>query len=277
MSLEDQKIFDTLLQSDTEKKYGKELTLLCQDGEQIPVYFSVSTPTIPSQPHIACVLATDLTEQKQIEEMVAAKKVALSNLQASNRLQKSLEDSIRAIASTVESRDKYTAGHMARVGMISLAMAKFMKLPEEDIHGIELASVVHDVGKIAIPVEILVQPGKLSKIEYLLVQTHVEAGYDILKNIEFPWPIAEMVLQHHERMDGSGYPRGLKGDEILMGARIIAIADVVEAMATNRPYRAVLGLDAALEEIKQGRGKLYDALAVDACVALFENEGFSLN
>jgi len=251
--------------------------LLCQDGEQIPVYFSVSTPTIPSQPHIACVLATDLTEQKQIEEMVADKKVALSNLQASNRLQKSLEDSIRAIASTVESRDRYTAGHMARVGMIALAMAKFMKLPEEDIHGIELASVVHDVGKIAIPVEILVQPGNLSKIEYLLVQTHVEAGYDILKNIEFPWPIAEMVLQHHERMDGSGYPRGLKGDEILMGARIIAIADVVEAMATNRPYRAVLGLDAALEEIKQGRGKLYDTSAADACIALFENEGFSLN
>jgi PAS domain S-box-containing protein len=277
MSPEDQKIFDILLQSDTEKKYGKELTLLCQDGEQIPVYFSVSTPTIPSQPHIACVLATDLTEQKQIEEMVADKKVALSNLQASNRLQKSLEDSIRAIASTVESRDRYTAGHMARVGMIALAMAKFMKLPEEDIHGIELASVVHDVGKIAIPVEILVQPGNLSKIEYLLVQTHVEAGYDILKNIEFPWPIAEMVLQHHERMDGSGYPRGLKGDEILMGARIIAIADVVEAMATNRPYRAVLGLDAALEEIKQGRGKLYDAAAADACIALFESEGFSLN
>lgn len=272
---ENQEIFNALLKSDSQEKYGKELTLLCEDGEQIPVYFSISKPTIAGHPHISCVLSTDLTEQKQIEEIVASKKAALIAIEASNLLQQSLEESIKAIASTVESRDQYTAGHMRRVGMLSMAIAGAMGLSKDTMRGIELASAIHDVGKIAIPVEILVKPGKLTNVEYMLVQTHVDAGYDIVKNIQFTWPVAEMIHQHHERMDGSGYPRGLKGDEILLGARIIAVADVVEAMSMNRPYRVVLGLDAAIEEIKQGRGRLYDPEVVDACVGLFANKKFS--
>ncbi len=272
---ENQEIFNALLKSDSQEKYGKELTLLCEDGEQIPVYFSISKPTIAGHPHISCVLSTDLTEQKQIEEIVASKKAALIAIEASNLLQQSLEESIKAIASTVESRDQYTAGHMRRVGMLSMAIAGAMGLSKDTMRGIELASAIHDVGKIAIPVEILVKPGKLTNVEYMLVQTHVDAGYDIVKNIQFTWPVAEMIHQHHERMDGSGYPRGLKGDEILLGARIIAVADVVEAMSMNRPYRVVLGLDAAIEEIKQGRGRLYDPEVVDACVGLFADKKFS--
>ena len=272
---ENQEIFNALLKSDSQEKYGKELTLLCEDGEQIPVYFSISKPTIAGHPHISCVLSTDLTEQKQIEEIVASKKAALIAIEASSLLQQSLEESIKAIASTVESRDQYTAGHMRRVGMLSMAIAGAMGLSKDTMRGIELASAIHDVGKIAIPVEILVKPGKLTNVEYMLVQTHVDAGYDIVKNIQFTWPVAEMIHQHHERMDGSGYPRGLKGDEILLGARIIAVADVVEAMSMNRPYRVVLGLDAAIEEIKQGRVRLYDPDVVDACVGLFADKKFS--
>jgi len=272
---ENQAIFDALLKSDSQEKYGKELTLLCGDGAQIPVYFSISKPNIPDHPHISCVLATDLTEQKQVEEMVASKKAALIAVEASNLLQQSLEESIKAIASTVESRDQYTAGHMRRVGILSLAIASEMGLSKDTMRGIELASAIHDVGKIAIPVEILVKPVKLTNVEYMLMQTHVDVGYDIVKNIQFIWPVAEMIRQHHERMDGSGYPRGLKGEDILLGARIIAVADVVEAMSMNRPYRVVLGLDAAIAEIKQGRGRLYDPAVVDACVAVLEEKKFS--
>ena len=272
---ENQEVISRLLKSPLEEQYGKELTLLSTTGIQIPVYFSISKPAITGQPAISCVLATDLTDQKQMEAMITAKKAAQVAIEAANVLQQSLEESIKAIASTVESRDQYTAGHMQRVGSLSLAIAHALGLPQDTIRGIELASAIHDVGKIAIPVEILVKPGKLSKVEYSLVQTHVDAGYDIVKNIKFTWPIAEMIHQHHERMDGSGYPLGLKGDEILLGARIIAVADVVEAMSMNRPYRFVLGLDAALEEIKQGRGRIYDAAVVDACVGLFADKKFS--
>jgi PAS domain S-box-containing protein len=275
MSADNQTIFNALLKADLSKKFRRELALIRKGGESIPVYFSVSLLETPGQPPMSCVLATDLTEHKQIEGIIAAKKAAMTAVQASNKLRHSLEESIKAIASTVESRDEYTAGHMRRVGYLSLAIASEMGLSSDEKHGIELASAIHDVGKIAIPVEILVKPGKLSNVEYMLVQTHVEAGYDIVKNIEFTWPIAEMIHQHHERMDGSGYPRGLKGEEILLGARIIAVADVVEAMSTNRPYRVMLGLDAAIAEIKQGRAKLYDPAVVDACVALFANKKFS--
>ena len=155
------------------------------------------------------------------------------------------------------------------------AIARELGLSEDTIHGIELASTIHDVGKISIPVEILTKPAKLSKVEYLLIQTHAEAGYDIVKNIKFPWPIALTILQHHERMDGSGYPQGLKGEEISLESRIMAVADVIEAMASRRPYRAELGIDAALAEIKHGRGTLYDPAVVDACERLFEEKSFS--
>jgi putative nucleotidyltransferase with HDIG domain len=191
------------------------------------------------------------------------------------RWRTSLEATVGAIANTVEMRDPYTSGHQQRVARLAVAMARQMALPEHQIQGLYLAGIIHDVGKINIPSEILNKPGKISKLEYQLIQGHAEAGYDIVKGVDFPWPIADMVRQHHERLDGSGYPQGLKGDQILPEARILAIADVVEAMMSHRPYRAALGIEAALAEIEQGKGRLYDPEAVEACIALFRHKGFS--
>src|SRR5450830_731408 len=192
-------------------------------------------------------------------------------------LRQSLEDSIKAIADTVEMRDPYTAGHQRRVGQLAVAIARELGLPEDTMRGIELAASIHDLGKISIPAEILAKPIKLTSIEYMLLKNHPQAGFDILKDIRFPWPIATMVLQHHERLDGSGYPQGLKGEQILLESRIMAVADVVEAMASHRPYRAALGVDAALEEIGRGRSVIYDALAVDACLRLFADKRFAFS
>ena len=272
---EHRKILESLLDIDSAEKHRIELRLVTTDGDQVPCYISIGKVHVGKEAAVFCLVATDLTEVKHIEAIVAAKKMALAALHASTELQESLEESIRAIANTVESRDEYTAGHMRRVGQLATAIARELGLSEETIHGIELASTIHDVGKISIPVEILTKPVKLSKVEYLLIQTHVAAGYDIIKNIKFPWPIARIILQHHERMDGSGYPNGLKGEEILIGSRIIAVADVIEAMASRRPYRFELGIEAALAEIRQGRETLYDPAVVDACVRLFEEKNFS--
>ena len=189
-------------------------------------------------------------------------------------LRESLEQSIQTIAATVEARDPYTAGHQKHVSELATAIAKEMGLDEEEVNGIHLAAIIHDLGKIQIPAEILSKPGKLSNIEFMLIQTHPQAGYDILKDVKFPWPIADIILQHHEKLDGSGYPQGLKGDQILLGAKIITVADVVEAISSHRPYRAALGIEAALEEIKQNRGILYEDCVVDACLKLFEEKRF---
>ena len=274
---ENQAILKSILTIDLSEKRRKELSLLTKDGKQVPIYLSLSKVSLSGPGDIYCLVTTDLTEEKKIEEIVTAKKMALAALKSSVELEKSLEESIKSIAYTVESRDEYTAGHMKRVGQLASAIARELGLPEDTVHGIDLASTIHDVGKIAIPVEILTKPGKLSKVEFMLVQTHVEAGYDIVKNIQFPWPIARMILEHHERMNGSGYPQGLKGDEILLGSRIIALSDVIEAMSTHRPYRFVVGIDAALDEIKQHRGTLYDAQAVDACLKLFAEKRFTFS
>jgi len=191
------------------------------------------------------------------------------------QLQDSLEDTMRAIAAIVEMRDPYTAGHQARVADLAAAIAKQMGLSEEQTHVIHLAGTVHDLGKINVPAEILSKPGKLTDLEFGLIKVHPQAGYDILKGIDFPWPIAQMVLQHHERMDGSGYPQGLKGDATLLEARILSVADVVEAISAHRPYRPGLGIEVALEEITKNRGKYYDPQAVDACLVLFREQGYS--
>ena len=185
------------------------------------------------------------------------------------QLEHSMEETVQAIASTIEMRDPYTAGHQRRVAELALRIAEEMDLPADEVHGIYLAATIHDIGKIHIPAEILSFPGKLGEIEYALIKVHVQAGYDILKNIEFPWPVAQMVYQHHEHLDGSGYPRGLKGDEIMLGARILCVADVVESMASYRPYRPGLGAEKALVEIRTNRGRLYDAAVVDVCLGLF--------
>lgn len=189
------------------------------------------------------------------------------------RSQRTLNGIVEALESTIELRDPYTAGHQVRVAELATAIAKEMDLSPDRIHGIRYAALVHDIGKIAVPAEILSKPTKLTPLEYSLIQAHPQQAYDILKGIEFPWPIADIVIQHHERMDGSGYPNSLKGDEIIIEARILAVADVVEAMSSHRPYRPALGLDAALDEIKKGKGRLYDPDVVDACLAVF-NGGF---
>jgi len=190
-------------------------------------------------------------------------------------LRKSLEDSIRAIANTLEMRDPYTAGHQRRIAELAAAIATELGLPEDEIHGIELAASIHDLGRIQIDKEILTKPDKLTDSEFALIKTHSRAGYDILKGIEFPWPIADIVLQHHERLDGSGYPQGLEGEQILLGSRIMAVADVLEAMASERPYRLGLGIDVALKEIERGRGTAFDPAVVDACLKLFREERFA--
>jgi len=193
------------------------------------------------------------------------------------RLKQSLEGTIRAITAAVEARDPYTAGHQMRVGELAAAIARQMGLDEKTVEGIYLGGKIHDIGKIHLAVEILSKPTRLTELEYELVREHARIGYDILKDIKFPWPIADIAHQHHERLDGSGYPQGLKGEEICLEARIVAVADVVEAMATHRPYRPGLGIDRALEEIERGRGSHYDAEVADACLSLFREYKFSFD
>ncbi len=190
------------------------------------------------------------------------------------KLRKAMKGSIRAMASTVEMRDPYTSGHQARVADLARAIAREMDLSREQIDGIRLAGLIHDLGKISTPAEILGKPGQLNQYEFGIIRSHPQVGYDILKEIEFPWPIAQIILQHHEMMDGSGYPQGLTGEDILVEARILAVADIVEAMSSHRPYRPALGIDKALEEISQNRGVLYDPNVVDACFRLFTEKGF---
>lgn len=206
---------------------------------------------------------------------INARRVQKAHDETLERLERVLETTVQAVATTVEFRDPYTAGHQRRVASFAVAIARKLQLSEHDIQGIHLAGVVHDIGKIRVPEYILVKPERLTEEEFGFLRKHPETGYEILKDIDFPWPIAEMVLQHHERMDGNGYPRGLKGEAIHIGARIIAVADVVEAMGLNRPYRKGLGLDMALDEVRKGRGLRYDEQVVDACIELLTSGEFS--
>lgn len=209
----------------------------------------------------------DISERKRMEVDVA---------QSYDKLQKAMVGIIEAMANIVERRDPYTSGHQQRVARLCRAIALEMNLSEDKVEGIYMAAFIHDIGKIVVPAEILSKPGKLSEMEFELIKIHPQAGHDILKGIEFPWPIAEVTFQHHERMDGSGYPRGLTGDRILLEARIMAVADTVEAMATHRPYRPALGIDEALNEVMQNAGHKYDAGVVEACRRVFSERGFQL-
>ncbi|MDD5723023.1 MAG: PAS domain S-box protein [Syntrophales bacterium] len=191
-------------------------------------------------------------------------------------LQRAFIASIQVMVTTVEIRDPYTAGHQNRCAGIACAIAKEMGLSPDQIDSVRMAGTIHDVGKVSIPAEILAKPAKLTEIEFALIKEHPKKGYDILKHVEFPWPLAEIIHQHHERMDGSGYPRHLKGDEIIMEARILAVADVVEAMSSHRPYRPALGANAAMDEIEKNKGIFYDADVVDACLRLFWKKGFEI-
>lgn len=207
----------------------------------------------------------DITDRIQANEKLQ---------QSYSRLREILDETVNTLASAVEMRDPYTAGHQQRVAKLASAIAQEMDLTEDQVEGIRMAGLIHDIGKIYVPAEILSKPTPLSEAEKSLVRSHSQVGHDILKGIEFPWPVAEIVLQHHERMLGSGYPQGLTGEEILLEARILAVADVVETMYSHRPYRAGVGLDKALKEISRNRGILYDPEVVDVCLSLFMNKGF---
>jgi PAS domain S-box-containing protein len=210
----------------------------------------------------------DITRRK------AAEAAVLSGL---DRLKRALQGTVAALANTVETKDPFTAGHHRRVGQLAGAMARELGWPPDQVEGMEVLSCLHDLGKIAVPAEILSRPGIISPAEFNLIKVHSQVGYDILKDIKFPWPVAQAVLQHHERLDGSGYPGGLKGEEILPEARVLAVADVVEAMASHRPYRPALGIETALQEITNHKGKLYDPEVVDICVKLFTEKGFAFD
>lgn len=216
----------------------------------------------------AIVNLRDITERKKDEEKLQ---------QTLESLKKAVGTTIQVLVSALESRDPYTAGHQSRSANLACAIATEMGLNADKIEGIHMAGIIHDIGKLSIPAEILSKPTKLTHLEFSLIKIHPQSGYEMLKDIESPWPLAEIVHQHHERLNGTGYPRNLKNDEILMEARIMAVADVVEAMASHRPYRASLGIEEALDEIEKNRGILYDATVVDACLNLFRNKGYQLS
>ncbi|TAM45343.1 MAG: PAS domain S-box protein [Gammaproteobacteria bacterium] len=230
----------------------------------------------PSELNLLAEMAEDLnfgvltlrarTEHQQLQE---------EHLKTAERLKETLSDTIRAIALTVEKRDPYTAGHQNKVADLCVAIGRELKLPEDRIEGLRLGATIHDIGKVYVPAEILNRPGKLSDAEFEIIKSHPDVGYEIIKDVKFPWPVAETVRQHHEHLDGSGYPRGLRGEAIILEARILAVADVVEAMASHRPYRSALGIEAALTEIERHRGDWYDPAVVDACLRLFREKRFA--
>lgn len=209
----------------------------------------------------------DITDRKKAEQRIADHVRQLEN---------AMQQTLQAVSNMVEMRDPYTSGHERRVGIIAGDIAREMGWPEDECRSLEMIGTVHDIGKIAIPGDILTKPSRLTPIEYKLVQSHVERGYEILKDVEFPLPIAEIIYEHHERMDGTGYPRGLKGEEIRPEARILAVADVLESMASHRPYRPALGIEAALLEIGQHSGTWFDPVVVDAMFRMVREKGYRL-
>ncbi|MDD8021028.1 MAG: PAS domain S-box protein [Acidobacteriota bacterium] len=208
----------------------------------------------------------DITERKKAEEL---------NHEMMRNLRRSLNSTINVIALTVEARDPFTSGHQRRVADLARTIATEMGLPKDSVEAIRSAAIIHDLGKIHVPADILNKPSKLSEIEYKFIKSHPRVAYDILKDIEFPWPVAKIIYQHHERWNGSGYPQGLSGKNILPEARILAVADVVEAMASHRPYRPPLGIEKALEELRENKGKLYDPDVVDACFRVFKEKHYA--
>ncbi|MHB9156216.1 MAG: HD domain-containing phosphohydrolase [Endomicrobiales bacterium] len=258
---------DRVVMESGKPRLGIVETLTQADGRLIWFYTS-KVPLFDANGKVIGVLGTsaDITERRHAE-------IALKESYA--RLQRSLDGIINAMTAIVETRDPYTAGHQKRVAQLAMAIAKEMGLPEDAVNSIRIASIMHDIGKIYVPSEILSKPGNLSGVEMSIVQTHPLASYDILKKIQFPWPVAEIAREHQERYNGSGYPRGLAGKSILLEARILAVADVVEAMMFHRPYREAMGKEKALEEIQNNRGVLYDPEVADACIRLFREKNFT--
>lgn len=237
-----------------------EMVLQASDGSLKTLAWSFATEYLADgTPECVVGFGVDVTEHQRVDEEL---KHSVAKLRGA------LEGTVEAMAMTVEIRDPYTAGHQRRVAALGCAIATELGLSEEQINAIRLAGTIHDIGKISVPVELLSKHGRMQRTELDLIKAHPEVGYAILKMIDFPWPVAQIVHQHHERIDGSGYPRGLQGDDILLEARILAVADVVESMAGPRPYRPALGVDKAIQEISEQRGILYDPGVVDACLKI---------
>jgi putative nucleotidyltransferase with HDIG domain/PAS domain S-box-containing protein len=209
----------------------------------------------------------DITEKRKTREQLD---------HTLGKLRAALGGIIQIIQEIVEKRDPYTAGHQRRVADLARAIAKEMGLSDDQVDAIRMSGIIHDIGKVVVPAEILAKPGRLSDSEFSLIKQHSRSGYDIVKAVDLPWPLSDIILQHHERLDGSGYPQGLRGDGIMIEAKVIAVSDVVEAMSSHRPYRAALGTDEALEEINQKKGSLYDPDVVEACLRLFREKGYRL-
>lgn len=238
-------------------------TAIRKDGSLADIGIHYSWVTRNGQPMVIG-LMQDVSEKKVSDELIKRQ---------IKQLEQAFTSSIEMASKLLDLRDPYTAGHEVRVAQIAVDIGIEMELSANIIEGLRVGGHVHDIGKIIVPSEILSKPGKLSAIEYELIKGHPQAGYDILKNVNFPWPVAKIAYQHHERMDGSGYPNGLKGEEIILEARITAVADVIEAMSSHRPYRPGFGIEKALAEIERGRGGAYDPQAVDACLRLFREKG----
>ena len=247
--------------------FNGEMTLLRKDGSRFPAEVSTAVFKDIHGNTRSSMIIRDVSDRKLAEEE-AKRHLA--------RVQAALMHTVEVATTLSEMRDPYTAGHEKRVAQIAVAIAREMGFDEGNLEGLQIAGYLHDIGKITIPSEILSKPGRLSAAEFELVKGHAQASYEVLKNVEFPWPVADMVHQHHERIDGSGYPRGLTGAQMLPGARVLAVADVVEAMASHRPYRPGLGIEVALSEIERGRGRAFDPDVVDACLRLFREKGFTL-
>ncbi|MET0101804.1 MAG: HD domain-containing phosphohydrolase [Sedimenticola sp.] len=248
------------------RAYILEYRIIKSDGQPLWVYEQGRAVYDDGTPLWLDGVIFDISQQKAADK-------ALSD--AREQLHDNLLQTIQALGNLLDKRDPYTAGHQQRVSELAVAIAREMGLDKEVLEGIRMGGAIHDIGKIHIPAEILNRPGKLSEHELEMVKSHPEVGYEIIKAVDLPWPVADMIQQHHERLDGSGYPRGLKGDEIILEARIMAVADVVEAIASHRPYRPALGMEVALEEIRNNSGTLYDSEVVDICLRLFSTKVFT--
>ncbi len=246
--------------------FTRELSLTQKSGKGLPALIT-AYPIFSAKGETRAILVVAIDMSERIR---AAREIQ----ESMERWRKAVEGIINAMALTLEMRDPYTAGHQLRVANLVKAISEEMGFSEDRVEGTHMAAIIHDIGKISVPAEILSKPGAITEIEFNLIKTHSKTGYDILKGIDFPWPIAKIVFQHHERIDGNGYPSGLSGDEILLEAKILGVADVVEAMASHRPYRPSLGIKKALDEISKNRGILYDPQVVDACMNVFKEKNF---
>lgn len=246
-----------------------EAILISKSGTQVHIFQNTAPFRDENNQISGIVLAfSDISRRKMAEEEL---------IKSWEKQKLAMEGTVQAMAFTIETRDPYTAGHQRRVTKLACAIGEELGISDSQIEGVRMAGGLHDIGKIYVPAEILSKPGKISEVEYNIIKTHPQVGFDILKSIDFPWPIAEIVLQHHERIDGSGYPKGLKGNKLHLEAKILAVADVIEAMATHRPYRAALTIKEALDEIKSNRGTKYDRKVVDACFWVFKKKDFQFD